>query len=278
MSESNFYKRKKLKQQWKNYTKSLSAQEQGELLVRLYTENIINYKTLSSIFDCSAEDIVQYLKLVNIKRCIQCKELKTFNDFHIAKDKFGGFQSHCKDCAHIKRKNYYNNGPIEQRIKSRQWKDDNRDRVNFVENIRRKQPEVKQKAATYMRNRVNVDMKFKLRLRFSNLLYYHLNNHNISKSGRSWEKIVGYNLQDLIRHLESKFQEGMNWDNYGSVWHIDHKVPDSLFDYSSYYDESFKKCWSLENLQPLFSKDNIRKGNAVSEEWNNVELAQKLLN
>ena len=32
------------------------------------------------------------------------------------------------------------------------------------------------------------------------------------------------------------------------------------FDYTSTEDESFKECWALENLQPLWASENISKG------------------
>ena len=53
----------------------------------------------------------------------------------------------------------------------------------------------------------------------------------------------------------------MNWENYGSYWHIDHIKPKSLFIFESLEDEEFKQCWSLNNLRPLEAKENIRKGN-----------------
>jgi hypothetical protein len=54
----------------------------------------------------------------------------------------------------------------------------------------------------------------------------------------------------------------MSWENYGK-WHIDHITPLSSFDIQNYNDENFKKCWSLENLQPLWAEDNLKKSNKV---------------
>ena len=62
-----------------------------------------------------------------------------------------------------------------------------------------------------------------------------------------------------MSHLESKFTEGMTWDNYGE-WHVDHKKPMTLFEFTSTDDEGFKECWALDNLQPLWGKDNLSKG------------------
>lgn len=81
------------------------------------------------------------------------------------------------------------------------------------------------------------------------------------KDGRRWEELVGYTRAELVEHLEKQFDEKMSWDNYGSYWHIDHIVPKSSFKFNCYEDESFRRCWSLNNLQPLEAKENIRKGN-----------------
>jgi hypothetical protein len=62
----------------------------------------------------------------------------------------------------------------------------------------------------------------------------------------------GYSLGELKNWLEMKFKEGMNWSNYGK-WHIDHIKPIVLY-------EDKKSAWSLDNLQPLWAIDNIRKG------------------
>ena len=82
-----------------------------------------------------------------------------------------------------------------------------------------------------------------------------------SKAGRRWESLVGYTLADLMRHLEARFQLGMTWENYGKHgWVIDHIVPKSAFHYLTADDPDFKRCWALDNLQPLWFEDNRRKG------------------
>lgn len=87
---------------------------------------------------------------------------------------------------------------------------------------------------------------------------------NGNKGGRHWESLVGYTLEQLKDHLESLFQSGMLWDNYGFYgWHIDHKRPISSFSFTEPEDEEFKQCWALENLQPLWAEDNIKK----SDKW-----------
>ena len=66
-----------------------------------------------------------------------------------------------------------------------------------------------------------------------------------------------------MKHLELKFEEEMNWDNYGggSGWQIDHYTPRTWFDITSSDCEEFKECWKLSNLQPKWLVDNASKGN-----------------
>jgi hypothetical protein len=54
----------------------------------------------------------------------------------------------------------------------------------------------------------------------------------------------------------------MTWEKFmaGEI-HIDHKVPESHFKYETPEDPQFKECWALHNLQPMWAKDNIQKGN-----------------
>jgi len=82
------------------------------------------------------------------------------------------------------------------------------------------------------------------------------------KNGSKWEIFVGYTVDDLKRHLEKQFQPSMTWDNYGK-WHIDHIIPISAFSFTRPEDIDFKQCWALENLQPLWAKENLRKSNKI---------------
>jgi len=81
------------------------------------------------------------------------------------------------------------------------------------------------------------------------------------KGGRKWEILVGYRVEDLIKHLEKQFDDKMNWENYGSYWWIDHIKPKSLFKYINPEEEKFKECWALKNLRPLEKMANIKKNN-----------------
>jgi len=69
--------------------------------------------------------------------------------------------------------------------------------------------------------------------------------------------LIGFSKEELVKHLESKFTEGMTWENYGE-WHVDHIRPCASFNLE--VPEEQKKCFHWTNLQPLWAQDNLRKG------------------
>lgn len=70
-------------------------------------------------------------------------------------------------------------------------------------------------------------------------------------------KLLGCSLDFFKQHIESKFTDGMSWDNMGA-WHLDHIKPCILFDLSK--DEEQRICFHYSNIQPLWGLDNLKKG------------------
>jgi endogenous inhibitor of DNA gyrase (YacG/DUF329 family) len=91
-----------------------------------------------------------------------------------------------------------------------------------------------------------------------------LKHRGVKKTNQTFS-LVGYTKYELKEHLESQFTDGMSWENM-SEWHIDHIRPVSSFNYDSTEHPDFKKCWALNNLQPLWAEDNLRKNN----KWDGV--------
>ncbi len=119
----------------------------------------------------------------------------------------------------------------------------------------RRRPEVKAKKQQYKKVRRQNNPKFALGERISNSIRLSLKK---GKNGWHWEGLVGYTLDALKLHLQSQFKDGMSWDNIGE-WHIDHIFPISAFNFTEPEDPEFKQCWALDNLRPLWAKDNLRK-------------------
>jgi hypothetical protein len=67
-------------------------------------------------------------------------------------------------------------------------------------------------------------------------------------------------------YIESTFEEGMSWENYGSVdssgghpdcWHIDHIIPCAAYDYANEEDQF--RCFNYRNLRACWAKENLTK-------------------
>ena len=78
-----------------------------------------------------------------------------------------------------------------------------------------------------------------------------------SKSGKSLE-LLGCTIPELKSYLEARFLPTMTWENYGTLWHIDHIIP--CASYNLVDPEQQKKCFHYTNLQPLFAKTTIIEG------------------
>jgi len=101
--------------------------------------------------------------------------------------------------------------------------------------------------------------------------------NTLRKNGRGegFEKLskaifdhLPYTAEELKEHLEKQFEPWMNWDNWGKyekdrkTWQIDHIKPQSSLPFSDFKKDNFQKLWALDNLQPLETIENIRKGTA----------------
>lgn len=78
------------------------------------------------------------------------------------------------------------------------------------------------------------------------------------KSG-SAVRDLGCSVEYLKAYLEGQFEPGMTWDNWApDGWHIDHIRPLASFDLTD--PEQFRQAVHYTNLQPLWAKDNLKKG------------------
>lgn len=107
-----------------------------------------------------------------------------------------------------------------------------------------------------LKNRINTDIEFKtrrtLRSRFKSAIA------GKYKSG-SAVRDLGCSIEEFLNYIESKFQPGMTWRNYGK-WHYDHITPLSWFNLED--RNQVMVALHYTNYQPLWANDNWIKSNS----------------
>jgi len=146
---------------------------------------------------------------------------------------------------------------------TKNWYSKNKEhRKQYLKKYREKNiDKIREVKRTYERTRKANDPLYKLISNFRTAIYQVLKENNVDKNGHYFE-ILKYSPDELISHLENKFKDGMTWDNYGE-WHVDHILPITSFNIQEIGDNEFMKCWSLNNLQPMWGKENIKKSNKI---------------
>jgi len=204
------------------------------------------------------------------KKCRSCKKWKPLVEFRKAKGQY--LQSKCKECC---RADYLQNK--EQRNESSRTY-----RINHREQIRQSFKEYWQENLKVLREKSNsrqkikyqylkLDPIFKIHRAIVGGIRRHIQGVGKTKENnpfRSTERLlietVNTDYATLQRHLELQFESWMTWENYGNKdvynnWSIDHIVPIKSFKDLSFGSPEFKQCWSLENLRPLRTVENIAK-------------------
>lgn len=194
-------------------------------------------------------------KLVN-SQCKPCKKIydKLYHEANYPKN---------KDRRKLQRKAYYKSNKIKINTQREVYNKANKTKVELRDKNRHANyfSINKEKVYAYRKLKRKTDPKFRLKCNMSNAINSSLKH---GKDGSSWLKLVDYTLNDLKKHLEKQFTEGMTWDNYGEDgWEVDHIIPVSVFNFTKPEHEDFKKCWWLKNLQPLLASENRSKSNKI---------------
>jgi hypothetical protein len=119
-------------------------------------------------------------------------------------------------------------------LQRKAWRNKNREKENAYYAEKRKDPMYR--VAHNLRSR----------------LYDHLSGRVKHKSTL---ELTGCNLEELKKHLESNFQPGMTWDNYGTYWSVDHNIPLC----TAKTPEDLERLSHFTNLQPLTIVENCSK-------------------
>lgn len=237
------------------------------------------------------------------KQCSKCGRSKPVTEFYKARDGLLGVRADCKQCCRaralqwhrgnpertkenckkfrIENPNYmsawYNNNKEKVNDRASKWHKEHPDKVSKkTKKWRDKNPDYYSvwhkknpgKHSLYSKNyrdkKILEDPRYKLDEAISSGVRRGLKLGG--KSGRSTYILLGYTSEALKSHLEKQFRNGMSWENYGE-WHVDHIIPLSAHNYETPDDPDFKRAWALENLQPLWADENMKKGSKILQEY-----------
>ena len=232
------------------------------------------------------KDTGRYREDCKIKFSKRQKEFRLKNPEKVKKQKHDDNIKH-REKRKITHKKYYESHKQEQLAKCRENQIKNKERYDgykrksyeknkekrLIKARERRQnniEEFRKKENEYNRNRMKNDIFFKLKKMIGHRIRQKLKN----KNNRTTTSFLSYTIEQLKRHLENLFEPWMKWENWGIynsktwedtnpdtwTWQIDHIIPHSEFKYLSPDDDEFKKCWALENLRPLSSKQNFLDG------------------
>ena len=205
-----------------------------------------------------------------MKKCKICEIEKEFTEFRLSKRHKDGYLNECRKCLSIKRredylnnydirrasnKKYYENNKEEiylkidkekKRINDSKYYENNKEMINLPTDRKR---EIKKKS--YKKRKYQYVWREILRKTITQL--------KLDKIQTTLD-ILGYDYDILKLNMESKFKEGMSWENHGD-WHVDHIIPISLFKEGTHASIVNR----LDNLRPLWSKDNLIRQNKIHE-------------
>lgn len=111
--------------------------------------------------------------------------------------------------------------------------------------------------ATYVRNRRKVDENFNIKCNLRSRVNQAIKRKGVVKSARTLE-LLGCTVEFLKVYLQERFLPTMTWENYGTLWYIDHIIPCASFDLTDF--EQQKACFHYTNLQPLFALTTVIDG------------------
>jgi hypothetical protein len=161
-------------------------------------------------------------------------------------------------------KGYYYNNLDKIKEYNKKYQIENKDRIseikrkyNLINKIKIRKDKRKWKLKNWKENE-----GFRLKENLRHRIYLALK--GTVKSKKTMD-LIGISINDLWSHLEKSFKPGMTKNNYGKIWHIDHKIPCAVFDLTKPKEQV--KCFHFTNLQALFVKENLSKGAKL--EWQN---------
>ena len=187
---------------------------------------------------------------IEVKKCSQCTEWKSLENYTSKKSRSDGLCDKCKSCWTEYRRS--------RAQKDKDYRKSNRDKVNnWKRNMYHRSKE--NETDVFIQRRIKENIARRLRLLLE------------GQKSQPTVDLLGCSTEDFKIHLETTWDDGMTWENYGTHgWHIDHTIPCAAFDQD---DETERHaCWNYRNLRAMWSEENMWKSDTYSQEAKDAYL------
>ena len=223
--------------------KYIPSEEEIKTILKMYNDDLIGSQTISEKIGLNKQQVLRILKENGVKLGPSGRR------------NIGGKK--------VADKKWRDNNAEYLSKKSKTWYDQNKEhRKEYIKEYREKNiDKIRKTKRDYQQHLRDTNPTYKLISYFRTAIYQVLKESNVEKNKHYFD-VLKYTPEQLINHLEVQFTEGMTWDNYGE-WHVDHIRPISSFNISEMGDSNFMECWCLDNLQPMWGEENIRKSNKI---------------
>lgn len=225
--------------------KIVPTEKELKNILKMYNEELLGSQTISEKTGISKPTIIRILKENGV--VMRTSGRRFIGGREVAMKKYES-----KPETKIRKRKNYN-----------KWYEQNKEhRKEYLKEYREKKADdIRKIKRDYERNRKSRDPLYRLISNFRTAIYQVLKENRVDKN-QSYFNVLRYTPEELINHLEKQFSDGMSWENYGK-WHVDHKLPITSFNIQEMGDDEFMKCWSLDNLQPMWGRENIQKSNKI---------------
>lgn len=231
---------------------------------------------------------------MEIKRCTTCNIEKSLDSYWKNKKNKDGKDNHCIDCNKAKNaeqkeikaermkkwraknpeymkiygqsekskeyhKKYYKENSQLYKDRKKEWRINNPERekearIKYIEENKEKVNEYHRK---WKEEKRKIDINYKLQSNLSRRIRYELNTLLKGKKTKRTLHYIGCTIEELKEYLQKGFTQEMSWENYGTLWHIDHIIPCAAWNFTSDFESNC--CWNYRNLRPMLASENQSK-------------------
>jgi hypothetical protein len=204
-----------------------------------------------------------------MKFCSTCKIEKELSEFNKDSSRASGYRYDCRPCAKIKyvkntdkRQIHYQNNKQKLNEKSRIYQQKNKEKLKIKRQIfyENNKTNICMKNMEYEKLQKKLNPLYKLKKDLRKLITMSITRQGYSKNSKTHE-LLGQDFHNVRQYLIATAISNYGFYDENLQYHIDHIIPCS----AAKTEAELVKLQHYTNLQYLYPKDNLSKGN--KKDW-----------